>query len=298
MNSTARDGEPRRICALTGAYGYVGSRIRSALETHGWRVAGLSRRTPQGPDDIAWSLDAQHPITEEFRRHSVDALVHAAWDFTRVRAAAIERVNVQGSIRLFEQAVAAGVKRIVFISSMSAYPGARSRYGRAKMAVERAAGILPAVVIRPGLVYGAQPGGVFGSIQKSVNKFFLIPVIGDGSYPQYLVHEDDVGAAVVASLNAEVVFPEPVSVAHPEAWPLRRLIETIAKSQKRPVRLVSVPWWFIFCGLRLAEMMKASPGFRSDSVLSLVYPNPHPEFNCACRLGVRPRPFGEASGIS
>jgi len=52
-----------------------------------------------------------------------------------------------------------------------------------------------------------------------------------------------------------------------------------------------VPWWFIFGSLRLAEMMAARLAFRSDSVVSLVYPNPHPEFNCARLLGVEPRPF-------
>jgi nucleoside-diphosphate-sugar epimerase len=198
---------------------------------------------------------------------------------------------VQGSVRLFEQAAAAGVRRIVFISSMSAYPDARSLYGRAKMAVERAAGNLQAVVVRPGLVYGERPGGVFGSIQQRVNKSSLIPIMGDGNYPQYLVHEDDVAAAVVAALNADTVSLEPVSVAHPEAWPLRLLIEKIAKSQNRCVRLVPVSWWFIFCVLKLAEITALRLDFRSDSVLSLVYPNPHPEINCTRRLGVLPRPF-------
>jgi len=164
------------------------------------------------------------------------------------------------------------------------------------MAVERAAENLSVVVIRPGLVYGDRPGGVFGSMQDRVNKSSLIPIIGDGSYPQYLVHEDDVGAAVVSALNADSVSPEPVSVAHPEPWPFRRLIEKIAKSQSRRVRLVPVPWWLIFGGLRLAEMMAVRPAFRSDSVVSLVYPNPHPEFNCARLLRVEPRPFGRFWG--
>ena len=284
MNSPKLGGELRRICALTGARGYVGSRIRHVLEANGWRVVSLSRRTPQIPGDFLWFLDGQHSITEQLRQHSAAALVHAAWDFTQVRPDSIERVNVQGSVRLFEQAEAAGVRRIVFISSMSAYPKAHSLYGRAKMAVERAAGNFAAVVIRPGLVYGDRPGGVFGSMQQRVNKSCLIPIIGDGSYPQYLVHEDDVRAAVVSALNAESVSLEPVTVAHPEPWPFRRLIEKIAKSQNRRVRLVPVPWWFIFGGLRLAEMMAVRLAFRSDSVVSSL---PEP----ASRIQLRP-PFG------
>jgi nucleoside-diphosphate-sugar epimerase len=159
------------------------------------------------------------------------------------------------------------------------------------MAVELAAENFGAVVIRPGLVYGAQPGGVFGSMRETVNKFSLIPLIGNGRYPQYLVHDDDVGAAVVAAVNAESTSREPVSVAHPEAWPLRSLLEEIAKSQNRRVHLIPVPWRFIFYGLKVAEALAIRISFRSDSVIGLVYPNPHPEFNCARRLGVQPRPF-------
>jgi len=291
MNSPATRGEVRRVCALTGAHGYVGSRIRQALEASGWRIVALCRATPHIPGDLQWSLNDRHPITEDLRHRSVVALVHVAWDLAQVRSDLIERVNVQGSIRLFEQARAAGVQRIVFISSMSAYPEAHSLYGQAKMAVERAAENFSAVIIRPGLVYGDQPGGVFGSMQQRVARSSLIPIIGDGTYPQYLVHEDDVGACVVSALRAERVS-EPVTVAHPEPWPFCKLIEKIAKSRNRRVRLVPVPWRFIFAGLRLAEMMAARPAFRSDSVVSLVYPNPNPVFNCASLLGVEPRPFG------
>ena len=228
-------GDLQRVCALTGAHGYVGSRLRRALVANGWQLVSLSRRVPQIPEDIPWSLDGQHSIAERLRQCSVAALIHVAWDFTQVRPGGIERLNVRGSVRLFEQAVAGGAARIVFISSMSAYPQAHSLYGRAKMAVERAAKDFPAVVIRPGLVYGDRPGGVFGSMQQTVNKSSWIPIIGDGSYPRYLVHEDDVGAAVVSALNAESVSPEPVSVAHPEPWPFRKLIEKIAKSQNRKI---------------------------------------------------------------
>ena len=119
----------------------------------------------------------------------------------------------------------------------------------------------------------------------------MIPIIGDGSYPQYLVHEEDVKAAVLSALKSKDGLREPVSVAHPEPWPFRKLIEKIAQSQNRRVHLVPVPWRFIHGGLKLAEMMGTAPGFRSDSVISLVYPNPRPEFNCAWLLGVEPRPF-------
>lgn len=280
-----------KVCALTGAHGYVGSRIRQALEADGWRVVVLSRRSPQDSHDIPWSLGCQHSITEELWRHSVVALVHAAWDFAQFRADDIERVNVQGSLSLFEQAGAAGVRRIVFVSSMSAYPEARSLYGKAKMAVEVAARKFSAVTIRPGLVFGDRSGGVFGAMQRKVDRSSIIPLIGGGNYPQYMVHEEDVGAAIVSALAILNPPRDPISVAHPHPWPLLELVERIAVSRKRHVHFVVIPWWLVLYGLKLSQSLGLQSGFRSDSVVSLLNPNPLPEFNCVCHLGVQPRPF-------
>jgi len=291
MKSGWMQAGKEKVCALTGAYGYVGSRIGRALEADGWRVLALSRRSSNDSHKIPWSLGGQHCITEELRCYSVAALVHAAWDFTQVRANDIERVNVQGSLRLFEQAVAAGVSRVVFVSSMSAYPEARSLYGKAKMAVEVGARKFPTVTIRPGLVFGDQPGGVFAAMQRKVDRSSIIPLIGDGSYPQYMVHEEDVGAAVVSALGIVNIPPEPVNVAHPQPWPFRKLVERIVDSRKRHVRLVAVPVSLVLYGLKLTESLGLRSGFRSDSVVSLLSPNPHPEFNCVRLLGVYPRPF-------
>ena len=72
------------------------------------------------------------------------------------------------------------------------------------------------VVIRPGLVYGERPGGMFGALKAQAGRGAIIPLLGNGRYAQYLVHEDDLAAAVVAAVSAEKVPQKPVTVAHPE----------------------------------------------------------------------------------
>lgn len=291
MTSPAGEVPGQKVCALTGAYGYLGSSLRRTLEANGWRVVALSRRTPAAPGDLAWSLDSERSIQENLRHRSVDALVHAAWDFTQYRPADIDRVNVQGSLSLFEQAQAAGVRRIVFISSISAYPGAHSLYGRAKLAVESAAHQCGGAIIRPGLVYGENSGGLFGAMEQTIAKSSVIPLIGDGSYRQYLVHEADVAAAVLSALSSESVPSGPVTVAHTTPWLFRDLIKKIAQSTDRRVHLMPVPWRVVVGGLKMAEWVGIRSGFRSDSVLGLVYPNPNPDLNSARVLGVEPRAF-------
>jgi nucleoside-diphosphate-sugar epimerase len=284
-----------RVCALTGAHGYVGSALRRGLTAAGWTVVSLSRREKVAEDEIRWSLDeasgsGPNTLREELRRREISAVVHAAWDLRLVRPRDLERVNVQGSLRLLEEARAAGVRRFVFISTISAFDEAESDYGKTKLAVERGVALQGGVVIRPGLVYGERPGGMFGALKTQAGRGAIIPLLGNGRYAQYLVHEDDLAAAVIAAVSIEKAPERPVTVAHPESWPLRSLMRQLAESQGSHPRFVSVPWPLVYQGLKVTEALGLKLGFRSDSVIGLVRHNRHPDLN-ASLLGVAPRPF-------
>jgi nucleoside-diphosphate-sugar epimerase len=280
-----------RVCALTGAHGYVGSALRRGLTAAGWTVVSLSRRDKLAQDEVRWSLDAPGTtaLGEELRRRGVSAIVHAAWDLRLVRPADLERVNVQGSLRLLGQARAAGVSRFVFISTISAFDQAQSHYGKTKLAVERVVAAQGGVVIRPGLVYGDTPGGMLGALQAQA-RGAIIPLLGSGRYAQYLVHEDDLAAAVVSAVSIAKIPSRPVTVAHPDPWPLRSLMQQLAEAQGSNPRFVYLPWPLVYQGLKLAEIMGLKLGFRSDSVIGLVRHNGRPDLN-ASLLGVTPRPF-------
>jgi nucleoside-diphosphate-sugar epimerase len=284
-----------RVCGLTGAHGYVGSALRRGLTAAGWTVVSLSRREKVAEDEIRWSLDeasgsGPNTLREELRRREISAVVHAAWDLRLVRPSDLQRVNVQGSLRLLEEARAAGVRRFVFISTISAFDEAESDYGKTKLAVERGVALQGGVVIRPALVYGERPGGMFGALKTQAGRGAIIPLLGNGRYAQYLVHEDDLAAAVIAAVSIEKAPERPVTVAHPESWPLRSLMRQLAESQGSHPRFVSVPWPLVYQGLKLTEALGLKLGFRSDSVIGLVRHNRHPDLN-ASLLGVAPRPF-------
>ncbi len=284
-----------KVCALTGAHGYVGSALRRGLTAAGWTAVSLSRREKLEQDEIRWSLDqgsgsGPNALSEELRRREVSAVVHAAWDLRLVRPRDLERVNVQGSLRLLDAARAADVARFVFISTISAFDEAESYYGQTKLAVEREVARQGGVVIRPGLVYGERPGGMFGALKAQAARGAIIPLLGNGRYTQYLVHEEDLAAAVVAAVSAEKVPQKPVTVAHPDGWPLRSLMQRLAQSTSSKPRFVCVPWQLVYQGLKFTEAAGLKLGFRSDSVIGLVRHNRHPDLNAAL-LGVSPRPF-------
>jgi len=267
--------------AITGAAGYVGSAIGRCFRSHGWEVAELGRRSAR-----KFELGGATPVDWT----GIDALVHCAWDFRLTRWEDILRVNVQGSIRVMEEARNAGVKRGVFISSLSCFERCRSLYGKGKLVVEQEAARLGFAIVRPGLVYGDSPGGMMGALEKAVTSSPVVPLIGDGSSPQYPVHEEDLAALVLALCQMQQPPAGPISAAGGEAIPFRALLARIAARHGRKPLYLPIPWRLILAGLRTMEWAGLQPPFRSDSLTGFIFQNPNPDFEVA--HGITPfRPF-------
>jgi UDP-glucose 4-epimerase len=142
---------------VTGATGNVGTSVVEALSgcDDVERIVGLARREPKWtPAKTQWreANILTTDLEEAFR--DADAVIHLAWAIQPSRdAATLERVNVEGSRRVFEAVAAAEVPKLVHASSVGAYsPGPKDRevdeswptegtpssfYSRHKVAVER-----------------------------------------------------------------------------------------------------------------------------------------------------------------
>lgn len=275
--------------AITGANGYVGSILVRALQSHGDVVRMV--RHPSVAQDMQWSLDSDaESVAAELARRNVTHLVHAAWDMSVSDADDIDRTCVQGSARLLEAARLAGVQHVIFISTISAFAGARSVYGQAKLAVEQMIAKSGGLVLRLGLVYGGHGGGVYDNLKQIAEKARIVPMIGDGSALQYLLHEDTLADVVNRAIAGEFAQAKvPLTIAQPDGIAFRQLLRHIASAQGRHPILIPIPWRVLYAGLRLAEMVGLKLKFRSDSVISFVFQNPSPDFTALDCFGIAPR---------
>jgi UDP-glucose 4-epimerase len=222
---------------ITGASGNVGTSLLEALadEPRVDEIVGVARRRParEFPRTTLVTADvATDDLSGVFA--GADAVVHLAWLIQPGRNEAVTHsVNVLGSERVFAAAVAAGVKAIVYASSVGTYsPGpkdqlvdeswptdgiATSFYARHKVAVERALDRLEReqpelriVRMRPGLIFKAQAAteirrlfaGPF--LPRALLRPALIPVVPDISRLRFqAVHSLDVGAAYRAAVLSD-----------------------------------------------------------------------------------------------
>jgi nucleoside-diphosphate-sugar epimerase len=251
--------------AVTGASGYVGSQLVTKLKSQGHYIVALGRK-PTGIADIhiPFSLDENN---EKISLQKIDTLIHCAYDFKPTDYASIHKINFSGTIKLFEQAQIDGVKNIIFISTTSAFDGTISNYGRVKYEIENYVRSIGGVVVRAGLIFSKNAGGIVGALNNFVKKFPFAPLIGKGDQRFYPCHLDD----LCSLLNYLVSYDDfksnlPIIAASEHTITFREIILMIAQSQNKHVIMIRMPYVALFVGLFFAELLKINVGLRSDSL--------------------------------
>ena len=262
--------KPAPVAAVTGASGYLGSRICATLEARGWQVVKLIR-SPSASRQPGCTYELAMPVSTQVREvlRSADVLVHAAYDLSLTSPVDIWRVNVEGTRRLLEVAAEARMRRILVLSSMSAFEGTTQFYGRAKLDIEAMTEGLGGCAVRPGLVVGERPGGMAAALQK-LTRLPIVPLTA-GAGRLYTVREDDLMEAIAALAAVDVLTPGTVCVAHPIPVLLEDLLIALAALKGQSCRFVSVPWQPVYWLLRTAEALRLRLPFRADSLLGLVH---------------------------
>ncbi|MGI9333964.1 MAG: NAD-dependent epimerase/dehydratase family protein, partial [Gammaproteobacteria bacterium] len=210
---------------VTGATGFLGSRVVDRLVKRGHRVVATGRDR-----DRARMLDAPFRRAELSRIDEVaglcdgiDVVVHcaglsSAWAPYR----AFHAANVRATTNLLREAKRSGVRRFVHISTSSVYARACNQYAlpeqstlprrpandyvatklaaeRAERAVRRAA--LPYVILRPRGIFGPQDTSIFPRLLRALSKGRL-PVIGNGQSICDLTYIDNAAEAVCCAVEA------------------------------------------------------------------------------------------------
>lgn len=283
-----------RTCLITGGSGYLGSELAGFLRNSGWRVIAASRH-PQVEDSAVFSLGEEVPH-DMFQ--GVDALIHCAYDFAPCNWKAIYQRNVIGTRQLLQQAKAAGVF-IITVSSISAFPACKSYYGKAKLLIEEATFAVGGVVLRPGLIYGGSNRGIYGRLMKQVDGKKIIPLLTGSSCTLHLTHVEDLANVIKGWLNGTwCAQASPWVVAHPEPWPLKKLLQAMAASKGKRLLFVPVPWPPVWLGLRSLEALGLPMQFKSDNLISIVNQDLHLDFHAVLNCGIPLRPFRpEGAGI-
>lgn len=240
---------------VTGGSGFIGSHVVDKLRTRGHQpVIYDLRPSPWHPagtvDTVLGSITDREAL--ERALHSCDAVAHlaAVADVNDVHASPedAERVNARGTVAVLEAARRAGVKRIVYASTIWVYsdceaeavdeetllPAPSHLYTSTKLAGElycKAYQELYGIdftILRFGIPYGprAREAAV---VPAFVNKAFAresLTVAGDGSQSRRFVYVEDLADGVALGLG-EVATNRVYNLASDENVTVKQIAETV-----------------------------------------------------------------------
>jgi dihydroflavonol-4-reductase len=311
------------LTLVTGASGFVGSAVANTFREAGFQVRVLIRATSPRiniarEDEVVFGdLRDRDAVAAALR--GVRYLVHTAADY-RLWArnpADLFRTNVDGTRLLMEEALRAGVERIVYTSSVATIeprhgdsadetrPLTEERaigpYKKSKVAAERLVEdmvrrhALPAVIVNPSTPIG--PRDV-----KPTPTGRIIVEAASGRMPGFvdtglnLAHVDDVAAGHLAALRKGVIGER--YILGGENVSLQTMLADIAHmTGRRPpwLRLPVAAVWPIAVGAELWSQMSGREPFATRDALRMA--RHHMFFDDARarrELGYVARPYREA----
>ncbi|MBI4665206.1 MAG: NAD-dependent epimerase/dehydratase family protein [Nitrospinae bacterium] len=256
---------------VTGASGFVGRRLvpRLLLEGHeavcALRSAKGGKGLPEGVKTvITGELEASADLPGALA--GVDTVIHLAGrahvmhDKAQNPATEYYRVNVEASRVLGERAVEAGVKRIVFASSVKAM-GERTLeipytetsvcapeddYGKTKLEAENvlkgicARGGVELVILRFPLVYGPGVKGNMAALVKAARKGIPLP-LGAATNLRSLIFVDNLVDAIIACSKNPSAASGIFLVSDGEDISTSRLYRLIGEAMDKRLRIPAVP---------------------------------------------------------
>lgn len=193
------------VLAVTGANGFVGRALCAEAVKRGMVVRGITRSScilPFGVENVVvGNVDGETQWTPALVGCDVvihlAARVHIMHDKSRDPLSEFRRVNTQGTIRLAQCAVEAGVRRLVNVSSIGVngpstrddheftdldVPNPHNPYSVSKWEAEQALqsialqGNIEVVTVRPPLIYGPGVGGNFLRLLGAVYRGIPLPL--------------------------------------------------------------------------------------------------------------------------
>jgi nucleoside-diphosphate-sugar epimerase len=259
--------EARGRVFVSGADGFIGRHLCDRLERRGFAVTRAVRTLPvraaSGQHVATGDLETCAALHQLVARH--DAVVHLAGRAHVLRETAADprvafhRANVDATARLAQAAVAAGVRRFVFVSSIGVHgnradrplterdtPAPMEPYAESKLRAEQILAdiarptTMQIVVLRPTLVYGPHCPGNMARLARLVAHGLPLP-LASFTGRRSLIGVDNLATLIESSITHPAAAGQTFLAADGEDVSLPELVRHLAAGLGVPARLFHFP---------------------------------------------------------
>ncbi|GHU26877.1 UDP-glucose 4-epimerase [Betaproteobacteria bacterium] len=256
---------------VTGAAGFVGRaltarlarqfRVRAATHAAMFEWSGSNVETVHGKA-LSPTEDWSGALSGISTMLHCAARVHMMRESDSEILAAYRKINVEGTLNLARQAVAAGVRRFIFLSSIKVNgectlpgqpftadqaPAPSDPYGISKMEAEQGLRVLArdsgleVVIVRPPLVYGPGVKANFLTLMRWLARGWPFPLGGVTQNRRSLIALDNLIDLLVRCIDHPAAANRTFLASDGEDLSTAALLERLGAALGRPARLISVP---------------------------------------------------------
>jgi nucleoside-diphosphate-sugar epimerase len=267
---------------ITGANGFVGLRLCGEAQRAGWRVRGAVRSPCQLAKGVESATVGEIEGDTDWAQalHQIDVVIHLAARVHIMQSTVLDplpgylKVNVHGTENLASQAARAGVKRLIYLSSVKVngevtLQGAKFNeevqaapqdpYGISKWQAEQALRRiaqntgLEIVIIRPPLVYGPGVKANFAALMRAVQGGWPL-ALGSVQNRRSLVALDNLVDLILTCMSHAQAANQTFLVSDGNDLSTTELVRGLARAANVPARLMPVPVWALRAGATLLGM--------------------------------------------
>lgn len=219
----------KNIHMVTGAFGFTGKYITQELLARGFDVATITN-SPNRTSDLSGKINA-----EEFHFDNPQKLIDSLAEVSTLYNTYWVRFNhkkfshqdaVTNTLKLFDAAQKAGVKKIVHTSITNPSLNSELEYFNGKAVLEKALieSGLSYSILRPAVIFGDEDI-LINNIAWLLRKLPIFPVFGYGSYKIQPIYVKDF--AKLAVEKGQESHNDIINAIGPETYSYRELVEKI-----------------------------------------------------------------------
>jgi NADH dehydrogenase len=234
----------KKICVLGGS-GFVGSSIVAKLDQAGYAVTVLTRRRDSAkhlfllPNVTVIECNIMDDQALATAISDADAVVNLIGILHQSGRSSFDAMHHQLPARLARICDAAGIKRLIQMSSLQAASHAPSEYLRSKAAGESAllafAQKLNITIFRPSIIFGR--GDSFINLFATLIKIMPVVLLAKPNAKFQPVWVEDVASCFVASIQNTETYSQVYELAGPKVYSFRELVQQVMTTLgiKRPI---------------------------------------------------------------
>lgn len=297
-------------CIVTGANGFIGSRLCKRLLDNGFEATALVRRTSnlrliEGLNLRLEYGDLSDVLSLRSAVQGMEYIFHVGGLTKTGKNEDFFRVNHRGTVNLLDAVAGAGgeLKRFIYVSSQAAAgpgndfepvdesrpPAPVTTYGRSKLEGENEvmgrSDQLPVTIIRPTSVYG--PG------DTEILSFFkaagmgIRPYFGDGKAVISLAYVDDLVTGIIQSALSDKAVGNIYFLSDGDIYQWDDIVQTLMKTLGRKGAKFFIPvGLFLFAGSvneQFGRAMGKRPMFTREKAYEITRKN----WACSCQKAIQ-----------